>query len=107
MDNLPSQKTLAKFFWAVSVLLGIALGLWISLYFITEMEKLREYAIVYKYWYGVYLTSKFICLVLASCWVILIVLRLVVLFVDETKKPKRKNEEVDTSIEIGDLSNFD
>ncbi len=110
MDNIPSQKTLRKFFWAVSVLLGLALGMWISLYFVTEMEKLREYAIVFRYWYGVYLASKFICILLAFCWVFLIVARIIVAILgDKTQKTQEPQVNITERhhASFGDLSDFD
>ena len=104
MKSLPSQKTLKKSFWAVTILLGLSLGMWISLYFATEMEKLKEYTLVFKYWYGVYLASRFIFILLASCWVILLIMRVIVAILQETK-PQPGDD--DWKIDVGDLSDFD
>lgn len=106
MSSLPSQKTLRKYFWVISIILGLALGLWVSLYFVTEMEKLQEYVIIYKYWYGVYLASKFISLTLAACWVAILILRIVVAINDE-RDMKPKPGDIDWEIDAGDLSDFD
>lgn len=106
MSILPSQKTLRKYFWAISVLLGLALGMWISLYFVTQMEQLHEVTLVYKFWYGVYLGSRFISILLAACWVAILIMRLVVAIADE-KTAKPKPGDPDWTIDSGDLSDFD
>lgn len=107
MSSLPSsQKTLRKFFLAISILLGLALGMWISLYFATQMEQLHEVTLVYKFWYGVYLASRFISILLAACWVVLLVMRLVVAIRDEIST-KPKPGDPNWRIDAGDLSDFD
>lgn len=103
---LPSPKTLGKFFWATSVLLGLALGMWISLYFATQMEQLHEVTLVYKFWYGLYLGSRFISILLAACWIVVLIMRLVVAIIDE-KIAKPKPGDPNWQIDTGDLSDFD
>ena len=106
MSILPSSKTLRKFFRAVSVLLVLALGMWISLYFAIQMEQLHEVALVYKFWYGIYLGSRLVTILLFICWVVLSIMRLSAAIMDK-RSAKPKPGDSDWQVDAGDLSDFD
>jgi Ni,Fe-hydrogenase I cytochrome b subunit len=107
---------LRKYFWAITIFLGISLGIWISLVFILQMEEMNRYAVVYNFWYGVYLASRFISITLAACLVILFFMRIFVAVYDEIKRDKQTKASAspssdsdydDWDIDLGDLSMFD
>ena len=103
---MPSLKLLKKFFWVVSVVLAIALGAWISLDFITEMEELQGNALILRYWVGIYRASRLLSVLLAGLWAILVVLQVVVSIREDYPYKSKKNSE-EVNIDIGDLSEFE
>ena len=49
MKDLPSQKMLSKFFWAITIILGLTCGIWLSLKILLLMEALKEYSVIGSY----------------------------------------------------------
>ena len=111
---------LSKFFWAITIILGLTCGIWLSLKILLLMEALKEYSVVYNFWHGIYLASRFISICLAATLGIIFVMRIIVAILDATqdpeqeameakkpKPPKPKPGDPDWSPDLGDLSDFD
>lgn len=120
MKDLPSQKMLSKFFWAITIILGLTCGIWLSLKILLLMEALKEYSVVYNFWHGIYLASRFISIYLAATLGIIFVMRIIVAILDATQDPEQEATEAkkpkpqkpkpgdpDWSPDLGDLSDFD
>ena len=106
MSDLPSPKLLKKSFWTVGILMLLALGIRISLYFTITLDEIKEYSLVYRYWYGIYLASEVIVGLLACCWVVLLIMRLVIAALRK-RAAKPKPGDPNWTIEPIDLSDFD
>ena len=119
MRNLPSQKMLGRFFWAIGIIASLTAGIWLSLVFILQMEETKEYSVVFNLWHGVYLASKFVTISLLFIMGVIFVMRIIVAVLDEIHDPEQEPEpkppknrkpkpgDPDWQIDLGDLSDFD
>ena len=76
-------KTLLKWLIVLAIVIGISLGGWLSLDFILTLDKVNEYPIISRFWYGVREGCVFITITLAFVWVFVLIFAIIKAIVGE------------------------